>query len=1178
MFLKRLELQGFKSFPNRTKVQFNKGVTAIVGPNGSGKSNILDAILWVLGEQSAKTLRGVKMEDIIFSGTENRSPMSYAEVSIVIDNSDKFFNVEYEEVIVTRKAFRSGDSEYLINNKQCRLKDVNELFMDTGIGKDGYSIISQGKVEEIVSTKGTDRKQFFDEAVGIVKYRSKKNEALVNLKKEREHLVQVDILINELELQVEPLERKSKKAKEFLNLEDELRVAEISKFVLDIQEINEEVQLVKKDIAVANLELNKFNHLVEKEEEKSAEIEEKISESEEEKERLNHDISSFEISLNTIEGEIKLVKEQITNLRNEEKRLKDSITKYSMQQTIHESDINNITLSIDSKKIEQHTIEQDLKAFEENYKESLESFGEMDKNKEKLTTSFMEVNRLKNSLTIETLSLKQNLDFKAELIAQKNREFSELKSTQEDKRLKIQVNDKKLSNYDNDFNKVDKDVKELEDKLSFKKSDLKDCEQKEKEYLANYTAIKNRVDFLKSLEDDMEGVGYSVKYILERKQAGVIDMLGNLLTVPKEYLVSIDTTLGGALQNIVVENEQVAKACVEVLAKEKKGRATFLPITAMKSRRLTTDLTKEKGFIGLGVDLIDFDKKYTNIFENLLGNVVIVDDMDSGIAISKKYNQSFRVVTLDGQTFNVGGSISGGSKSTKSNSILARKEEITSGTKDLEVALKKHSDVKEKLAVILGSIEAEESELNTLVQKYNEITFVMKDLRLVNSKLIEDDELQSKELLAIENSLKELKNEHEELLEKINLKNLELAKNEKEHSVLDEEIKSLNQSYEEGQQLKNSYYEELANFKLSLSECTNALNGYYQRIADLKEAINNLEKEKEEHQRDISKCLEDINKKDSLIGEYILKIENINNEKELKRSVLSDVTSNLESLRQLEKNIYKNFEELRNNIFNTEKTKISLTNKEKALEEKSDGLHDYIWNKYNVTYIHAKDYDYIEENIKDPELSKREKVLKAKIRDLGPIDVTSIEEYIKVKERYDFNVTQRDDIIKAEGDILKLIDDLTKEMEDKFNTQFAIIRENFSYVFKEMFGGGEAQLVLTDKDNVLESNIEIKAQPPGKKLNHMSLLSGGEKALTAISLLFAILRMKPTPFCILDEVESALDEANVIKYGEYLHKFTEHTQFIAITHRNGTMESSDTMYGVTMQEKGVSTLVSVEFN
>ncbi len=1178
MFLKRLELQGFKSFPNRTKVEFNKGVTAIVGPNGSGKSNILDAILWVLGEQSAKTLRGVKMEDIIFGGTENRKPMSFAEVSIIIDNSKKYFNVEYDEVVVTRKVFRSGESEYYINNKTCRLKDITELFMDTGVGKDGYSIISQGKVEEIVSNKGNDRKQFFDEAVGIVKYRSKKIEALNNLKKERENLERVELIINELAMQLEPLKLESEKAKEFLEYRDELREIEITRFVRDVLSIEEEIKIIEKDIAVSELELKRLEVQQNKEKQNKKDIEENIQNAENEKEKLTKHINDATIEINNCDNAVSSTKSSIIYLQKEENRLKEELKETQNSIKNNETKIQNILTDIDSKQLEKRIIELELNEFEKTHKDILEAIEKNDEDKEKYTKEYLSLSDEQNNLTLKHDSFNQTLQFKNNVISEKENEVFMIGNKIKEKKLKIEVNQKRKSMLEADIQeltsnaqKETKNLKDIKEMLVHKNNELKNLT---KEYDTN----KNKISFLENLTKENEGLNYSVKYILNKNINGVVDVVGNLLQVSEKYLLAVDTALGGAMQNIVVEDENVAKECINDLKNNKKGRATFLPISAMKSRKLNTDLKECKGFLGLALNLVSFDKKFKPIFENLLGNVVVVENIDDGIKISKKFNATFRIVTLDGQVLNIGGSMVGGSKNNKNTSILTRKQELQYCLKKLEILEKDKQSLEEEENLLYNKVSHIEDIRDKYASQYNDLTFLLKEIDIKNSSIDEEikKDINNKEYS--EKSIMSLQEEKSKL--EVNMKTVkeELDKLLLKQEEISQKLTNVTENYEKGESLKNNYFKTLSDFKININNIDTYLNNSQNKIVDIKDEVIHLNKNIMKTEDLIAKCQSDVLEKDKSISKLLLEKDNKVIYRENCNSLLEETSKNLVDLKNLVKNIYTNIEEIGNERHNVETTKVTLDNKKNALEEKNDAFHEYIWNKYDITYIDAKEEDFIDELLQDKEIDRKERVLKSKIKSLGDVNVSSIDRYVSDKERFDFLNTQRDDIIKSEKDILKLVDNLTVEMEEKFKTQLEVIRKNFNNVFKELFGGGEAKLVLTDEENILESNIEIKAQPPGKKLNHMTLLSGGEKALTAISLLFAILLMKPSPFCILDEVESALDDANVTKYGEYLQQLTKYTQFIAITHRNGTMESADTLYGVTMQEKGISTLVSVEFN
>lgn len=1178
MFLKRLEIQGFKSFPNRTKIEFNKGVTAIVGPNGSGKSNILDAILWVLGEQSAKALRGFKMEDIIFNGTENRKPLSFAEVSIVIDNTAKYFNIEYDEIIVTRRAFRSGDNEYLINNKQCRLKDINTLFMDTGVGKTGYSIISQGKVEEIVSSRGNDRKNFFDEAVGIVKFRSKKTEALNNLAKERENLEKIDMLVNELGERVEPLRVQSEKAKKFLELEDELRKIEITRYVVNCSSLYENLKLFDKDILNAKEELEKYNISLGKEEYFFSENEKKNEKALLEKENFLKRISEIDLKKSDLTNSVNLHKERIRHISEEQKRLQNEIKSDLNEITEFEKEITNLEQEEQGFIITKASLEKEQADFEAEFVEMKKSF---DKIAEEINTFSSSVSKFaleKNELSKELEIAKNNLNYTKNTIEQVNIMAVENEKKYKEIDIKLQVKEKKRKENEEEYKKLDRLILEKNQDYINKTSDLENTRNKRKKIAFDFDTIQKKYDILENTIKENDGVGYSVKFILDRNILGVIDILGNLINVDKRYIPAIDTAMGGYIQNIVVDNENIAKNCVNLLKENKKGRATFLPISSMKGKFVNNDFSKEDGFIGIAIDLVRFDDKYKNIMSSILGNIIVMEDMDSAIKFTKKYSSKYRVVTLDGQNFNTSGSISGGYKNFKNNSILFRKEELKKLKEDKEIIFSKLNPMEVKERSLSDELSKLSNELDEYTSNQNNITLEIKEDYMICANFkgtLEELSKQKDEILTNTSDHKKTLDKYEESVVTLTNSLNDISEKYKEVNL---KLDKLNVDNNKNIGFKENYIEKIGDFRVNLLEVNKNIEARSQKILDVKSQINKLLESVSNKENLFASNDENISLKNTEISGILSDFDSLILEKEQVRSDYEDISEEIGNLTFLVKKLQGNIDGIKKDIYNVQRTIDKLTQEREIQDNKISDFHNYIWDKYDVSYIEAKEQPFIEELAKDKDLGRIERMLSSKIKELGHINVESIEEYITVKERFDFLNGQRCDIIDSENNILELINSLTMEMEELFKTQFEIIKENFDYVFKEMFGGGEAKLVLSDSENILDSNIEIKAQPPGKRLEHMSLLSGGEKALTAISLLFAILRMKPSPFCILDEVESALDEANVIKYGEYLQKFTKYTQFIAITHRNGTMEAANSMYGVTMQEKGVSTLVSVEFS
>ncbi len=1179
MFLKRLEINGFKSFPNKAKIEFNKGITAIVGPNGSGKSNVLDAILWVLGEQSAKNLRGAKMEDVIFGGTANRRPMSYAEVTIVIDNSQGFFDVEFDEVSITRKVYRNGEGEYFINKKHCRLKDIHELLMDTGVGKDGYSIISQGKVNEIIGAKNNDIRQFFDEAAGIVKFRAKKQEALSNLQKEHDNLDRVNDIISELETQVEPLEQESEKAKKFLVLEDELRSIEITKYVKDIDTYDKEIFIAKKDLSKINIKLDRLQFNLKNEEKSRTKIAEQI-------ETISQDINDKNITKEQITYKINKLDNDV--VRNEESIQFALVDKGRLTRELDEmnkeliSVTNKIELKnteIVAKKIAKNNVINDFTAFENQFSSVVDNIHILDENKEEISNNLENAVNSKNNYIIEQNKLKEKLSIETKNLSYYNNETAILNQSIKNNKVTKNVFEKKIDILKTDIDLIDQNIKSLRSNNLTVSNNIKNEEQSYISISNEINKTSNRKNFLENMINEGEIFSKSVKYILDNKSKikGVHNSLGNLIIAKNEYAIAIEVALGNSVQNIVVDDEYIAKQCIDELKKTRFGRATFLPLNVIKKRFIKHDLTNEIGFVDIASNLVSNEEKYDNIVQNVLGATAIVDTISNAIRISKKYNNSIKIVTISGEQFNIGGSITGGNTNKNRQSVISTRAEIEDLTSRLHKLNTTQKEINTKIEQYNNNLTEIQLNLNENIENHNNKTVELKQITIEEQNIINvinDNEIKlnkyTNDKLNCENCIKSIKIQIQNLEEEVqNIENL--IKN------YNKNISSINELSKKNEDDRINYYNKSSEFKLNINQLEGEIQNLNIELENSKLSQNNTELKIKNIKAQIKNISENLDEKANISRKYNLEKEKLNTELNTISSDIKNANTLKENLNSMHNNTYKNAEELKHEIFQNDANKISISKNIENIEYKRDNLHNYIWSKYELSIASCREFDFINTLINDSNLGVQENLLKSKIKALGHVNVGAIEQFIALNDRFNFLVSQRDDIINAENNLIELIDNLTKDMQERFIEQFNIIQENFDYVFKELFGGGEAKLLLTDADNILESNIEIKAQPPGKKLNHMTLLSGGEKALTAISLLFAILKMKPTPFCILDEVEAALDESNVKKYGEYLQYFVDTTQFIVITHRNGTMEASDTLYGITMQEKGVSTLVSVEF-
>lgn len=1179
MYLKRLELQGFKSFADRTVLEFMPGITTVIGPNGSGKSNISDAIRWVLGEQSMKSLRGTKSLDIIFAGTQNRKSLGFAEASLVFDNSDGALPIEYTEVTVTRKIYRSGETGYFINKTPCRLKDVLELFMDTGIGKDGYSIIGQGKIDEILSNKSEDRRHIFEEAAGIVKYRVRKAESEKKLEHTKVNLLRINDILSEIETNIDPLKIQSEKAKKYLNLREELKNIEIGLFLYNIEKYKVDLENIVKDEEIYKTQCNDEEGRLERiknlKEELKSEVEEitnKIEEmsnlgfeSQKEIEMLNSDInvSNTRISNNKenskrFEEEISELNTRIAELQEEREQkelkkenLKTNKEKFTRELQEKEEELVKITKRLSSKEIE---IEGYKKKVEENTDRRYELQANISEQDINYQNYERRQNQIKNELSsniseLDGTRLKKDEISKEfyEIDSKRNKILTELKEINSSK----EEADKKIKSFENSINMYSSEMRIKESKLKF----LIETEKEKEGYIKSVKSLLKDCENIKELGKGMNGV------------------LANVIEVPEEYQIAIEMCLGASLQNIVTETEEDAKRLVEHLRKNNLGRASFLPITSVKGKKIEKIKGNEKGVIGIASDLIKYSKKYEQIVLNLLGRTVIVDNMETAIKVSKQNSYSFRIITLDGDVINPSGAITGGSVAKKTVNILGRGKEIEKLEKEIAKLKEKITNLEKEKAEyessiedILENAEALEKELQEIEITYatgkqkiiaideniSRIEMRLNKLKEEQSKLEEQKNQATENKKNIENEIRGISEENEKL-SKIITEFAELNKdNQKYIDDLNFDITNLKISVSSFDESESSIQEIQERIDIELENTSKSIENKKIQIEQIKQDNFNLEKSIQEIKEKINNIKETVQQSGSKIEE--MKKERIEKNQKLS-SQEEEITSKFKVIEDLKAQIVK---------IEVRKTK---------LEEDINEIINKMWEEYELTPNNVVDY-------KKPDnvqlTQKKVKGLRNEIRELGSVNVDSIEEYKTLKERYDFMCEQRVDLENTMSKLRKVISDMTGIMKQQFKEQFALINKNFSEVFKELFGGGNASLKLEDEENILECGIEITVQPPGKKLQNMMLLSGGEKAFTAIALLFAILKINPAPFCVLDEIEAALDDVNVYRYAEYLKKFSKDTQFLVITHRKGTMEAADTVYGVTMEESGISKLLSMK--
>lgn len=1177
MYLKSIEVQGFKSFANKLIFEFHDGITAIVGPNGSGKSNVGDAVRWVLGEQSAKQLRGNKMEDIIFAGTEARKPLGFAYVAITLDNSDHKLPIDYEEVKIARRVFRSGESEYLINGTNCRLKDVQELFLDTGIGKEGYSIIGQGQIEKILSGKPEDRRELFDEAAGIVKFKKRKLAAEKNLEAEKQNLYRINDILSEIEKQVGPLEKQSQVAREYLKYRDELKELDVQMFLLEYERIEQEQKELENKIQIVHHDMKNTTDSYDLAKVEYEKLEQYLDQMNEQIDLKKNGLSEEKVKKEQIEGQIKVVREQIvaTQLSDEHFQTRlveiaNEIQKKEQEKEQLEQSFAEFEILVKNKQEQKLTLEQKLT----QSKEEIAEYSQKIEDAKSEIFDFLSNNStVKSNMQRYDTILEQNNIKKVALTQRLVKNKSDeaiLKHNIEESSILLNEMVAKMNKKNEETKLQSEKAKELEMTRSNLLAELDTTRQQ-------YHREKSKLESLSNLTERYEGYGNSIRRIMEHKEEyqGVHGVVADIIKVNKEYEVAVETALGGSIQNIVTDNEQTAKRLIEFLKKNRFGRATFLPLTSITNKHsfYNEKALQEPGVIGLASTLVQTEETYRNVVESLLGRILVVKDIDHAIAIAKKYQYSLRIVTMEGEQLNPGGSMSGGAFKNSSN-LLGRRREID----DLKVAIGKISTSMEELNIEIQKIEQSRQEVNEfiaenkkqvqeLILKHNTEKMKLNQTKVDLQNAIADYEEIQQESNQIEEQATELRKKIEEL-------QLQLAENDAKARENESFILSLEKEVAEKREHNQKIEEEYNNIKMEVSSIEQNHQFNLTNLHRIQDERNRFMQEKERMKENMENSIHVIKEKEQVI-------QSLQQTKEHLDEVILEIETQIRqmSMKKEEFNTqYKEFfhkrEELSNRINTLDKEIYRLTSGMDKLNEQLDYQVNYMWEQYELTYGSATSLR-TEEEYNLGTLKKSIQEVKVKIKNLGSINVNAIEEYQNLLERYELLKTQRDDLVKAEEVLRNIILELDTEMRKQFDEKFGQIQKEFDKVFKQLFGGGKGTLELVEDEDILEAGIRINAQPPGKKLQNMMQLSGGEKALTAISLLFAIQNLKPSPFCLLDEIEAALDEQNVDRYANYLSKLTNHTQFIVITHRRGTMNAADRLYGITMQEKGISTLVSV---
>ena len=1179
MFLKSIEVQGFKSFANKMVFEFHKGITGIVGPNGSGKSNVADAVRWVLGEQSAKQLRGSKMEDVIFSGTESRKPLGFAYVAITLDNSDHQLAVEYDTVTVSRRVYRSGESEYKINGHNCRLKDVQELFFDTGIGKEGYSIIGQGQIDKILSGKPEERRELFDEAAGIVKYKRRKALTEKNLAEEQKNLSRVRDILYELEKQVGPLAKQSETARIYLKHRDTLKQYDANMYLMSFYQLKKDSADIDDKIDIVSAQLKDSQENFEKIKSAYAEMEalmeqydQKIAEDQEvcnqqalEKQRLEGTRNVFVSKLEGIAGK----EEQFDML------IEDAQKSLGEKQQLLE----------DNKK-ELETLEEELKHLEQHKNSSEEELHAMSG----MVTSLRERIDSQNSDIIEFLNETANIKGRMQRYETMQEQTQIRQSELDQKLIALQSEESSEGELVEAFTKEAQGVAiELEriqaEQAACKKraakisDDLMKCRDAFNAAEKSFHEESARYQTLKNITERYDGYGVSIRKIMERKNdyKGIIGVVADIIHVSKEYEIAIETALGGSISNIVTDDEQTAKNMIRFLKTNRFGRATFLPLTSIRGRRADNAdrICSEAGVIGLASDLIKVERQFDNLADYLLGRVFIVDHIDNALALAKKYRYSLRIVTLEGESLNPGGSLSGGAYKNTGN-LLGRHREMEELQKHVESLRKEGASLKQQINQLQSDKESNKAAIEKNTAEESKLTLHQNTVRLrlkqvdesrgEHAKSIQDISRETAQIKAQQEQIRQFKQQLAQQLteletKKKNAEALTASLTAKLEEISEQERNFNNQTADMRIHYANQVQKK-AFIRKSIEQNRSEGQHLQQKLTDYHEQKAAFGKEKTE-------IREQIEKTDTQIAAVMEKMTE-------SQSILQQKTDERSQYAVEHKSFFAKREELSETISRLDREQFRLGSQKEKLEENRSQLSSYMWEEYGLTYQTARELS--DDELQTLPLSKLKKMtsdIKGEIKALGNVNVNAIEEYKAVAERYETMKTQHDDMVEAEGKLASIIEDLNISMQKQFQEKFMQIRKEFDRIFKLLFGGGKGTLELADPENLLETGVIITAQPPGKKLQNMMQLSGGEKALTAIALLFAIQSLKPSPFCLLDEIEAALDDANVKRFAEYLHNLTKDTQFIVITHRRGTMNTADVLYGITMQEKGVSTLVSV---
>lgn len=1177
MRLKSLEVQGFKTFPDKTKLSFEQGITSVVGPNGSGKSNISDAIRWVLGEQSPKSLRCSKMEDVVFNGTDKRKRQGYAEVTLNIDNSDRFLDFNGDDIAVTRRYYRSGESEYLINKAAVRLKDINELFMDTGLGRDGYSMIGQGKIDSIVSSKSEERREIFEEAAGISRYRYRKIEAERKLKNTEDNLLRLRDIVTELEERVEPLRKQSEKAQQFLTYSEEKRGLEIALWLLTLDKSQDSLKQQDEKISIARAQYEEAEQTLQNIQTETEEIYSKNG-------LLSAQIENIRNEISQQESEISQKKSLISVAENDILHSNENIDRINNEILQTEQSADSLEKTISEKQERIAVLDSEIIEKQKKYSEISEKLNIINLDSSKSGDLLQEVTSELSVLTSQSADARV-IDMTSEsTIAELTARINALETSKSEKTSQISELEEIFKAYIEDLAETNDEINSLKNSIDGLELKLSSKEKKRNEYKSESEKLSldvkehlRKISFLENLERNLEGFSKSVKVVVNAtkngKLHGICGPVSRVISVPSKYGVAIETALGGAMQNIVVNTDEDAKQAIRYLKSTDGGRATFLPLNTIKSRELRENgLDDCYGFVGVASELCSCEEKYNNILSSLLGKIVIAEDLNSATAIAKKYSYRFKVVTLDGQVVNAGGSLTGGSLN-RNTGLLSRASEIEQLKKltdELQNKAKTAENMCEQVSREYSSIEAEllgtRADLSNKQQEFVRLEAEKRacESELNNAKSVIDNS---------DNEIKDCKSRIEKLKESGAQAKKQLAELNSKIAKAEERVNAVTGNRAELTQKREELTTLLQNIRLEIVTAQKDIDALNSEIV----FAQNTGSDHEEKKAELLKQIESIN---NSVDETQTRIESLNdeiiaieNEQKALYNRIEEINTQKDALEKRSAEI-RSFERDKNAERETSGRELARLEERKInLQKQYDDIISKLWEEYELTKREAEENAVeIEDSAK---ANKRLSELKQKIKGLGNVNVSAIEEYKEVSERYEFMSKQVNDVEKSKREIERLINDLIKQMKEVFVESFDRINKNFTYTFKELFGGGTASLSLSDPENILTSGIDILVHPPGKIVVHLDALSGGEKALVAIALYFAIMKVRPAPFCVMDEIEAALDDVNVYRFASYLRRLTDNTQFILITHRRGTMEEADVLYGVTMQDEGISKLLEL---